>query len=177
VTDYYILSNVLIVRRDPHLGILSTLWYCNPYLKHVAEEITCMYENTNHQQLHKDSFIINPNTLLHVSTLLGHLQGELFCYHHTKFALYSWVRMCCWLCTGGVVFGGVVFGGVNFLWSRPSRVETCKSVLRLMIKLSLCICWWLVFLYNIAHGHGAHYNVHVFEVLPLFWQNSPYTSI
>jgi hypothetical protein len=31
-------------------------------------------------------------------------------------------------------------------WRWPSRVETCRSVLRLMIKLSLCICWWLVFL-------------------------------
>jgi hypothetical protein len=28
----------------------------------------------------KESFIINCNTLLHVSTLLGHLQGELFRY-------------------------------------------------------------------------------------------------
>jgi uncharacterized Fe-S cluster protein YjdI len=27
-------------------------------------------------------------------------------------------------------------------WRWPSRVETCRSVLRLMIKLSLCICWW-----------------------------------
>jgi hypothetical protein len=27
--------------------------------------------------MHKESFIINRNTLLHVSTLLGHLQGEL----------------------------------------------------------------------------------------------------
>jgi hypothetical protein len=35
------------------------------------------YKNTNHQQMHKDSFIINRNTLLHASTLLGHLQGEL----------------------------------------------------------------------------------------------------
>jgi hypothetical protein len=26
--------------------------------------------------MHKESFIINRNTLLHVSTLLGHLQGE-----------------------------------------------------------------------------------------------------
>jgi hypothetical protein len=26
----------------------------------------------------KESFIINRNTLLHVSTQLGHLQGELF---------------------------------------------------------------------------------------------------
>jgi hypothetical protein len=36
------------------------------------------YKNTNHQQMHKESFIIDCNTLLHVSTLLGHLQGELF---------------------------------------------------------------------------------------------------
>jgi exonuclease I len=34
-------------------------------------------QNTNHQQMHKESFIINRNTLLHVSTLLGHLQGVL----------------------------------------------------------------------------------------------------
>jgi hypothetical protein len=37
--------------------------------------------------MHKDSFIINRNTLLHVSTLLAHLQGELFCYRYTKVAL------------------------------------------------------------------------------------------
>jgi hypothetical protein len=34
--------------------------------------------------MHKESFIINRNILLHVSTLLGHLQGELFCYHYNK---------------------------------------------------------------------------------------------
>jgi hypothetical protein len=28
--------------------------------------------------MHKESFIIKYNTLLHVATLLGHLQGELF---------------------------------------------------------------------------------------------------
>jgi hypothetical protein len=28
--------------------------------------------------MHKERFIINRNTLLHVSTMLGHLQGELF---------------------------------------------------------------------------------------------------
>jgi hypothetical protein len=37
-----------------------------------------IYKNIDHQQIHKDSFIINRNGLLHVSTLLGHLQGELF---------------------------------------------------------------------------------------------------
>jgi hypothetical protein len=47
------------------------------------------YKNTNHQQMHKENFIINRNTILHVSTLLGHLQGELFCYRYTKVALYS----------------------------------------------------------------------------------------
>jgi hypothetical protein len=35
-------------------------------------------QDTNHQQVHKECFIINRNKLLHVSTLLGHLQGELF---------------------------------------------------------------------------------------------------
>jgi hypothetical protein len=39
--------------------------------------------------MHKESFIINRNTLRHVSTLLGHLQGELFCGRYTKVALYS----------------------------------------------------------------------------------------
>jgi hypothetical protein len=28
--------------------------------------------------MHKESFVINRNTLLQVSTLLGHLRGELF---------------------------------------------------------------------------------------------------
>jgi hypothetical protein len=43
--------------------------------------------NTNHQQMHKESFVINRNRLLRVSTPLGHLQGELFCYRYTKVAL------------------------------------------------------------------------------------------
>jgi hypothetical protein len=47
--------------------------------------------------MQKESFIINRNTLLHVSTLPGHLQGELFRYRYTKVAFYS--------CT---------------LWSRPA---------------------------------------------------------
>jgi hypothetical protein len=34
-------------------------------------------QNTNHQQMHKESFVINCNTLLHISTLLSHLQGQL----------------------------------------------------------------------------------------------------
>jgi hypothetical protein len=134
--------------------------------------------------MHKESFVINCNTLLYVSTLLGHLQGELFCYCYTKVALYSWVRMCCWLSTAlflealTVCGPGLQTGTAESLhlqkqrstqstahshstvkcnlsvtvkksspWKWPSRVETCRSVLRLMVKLSLCICWWLVLLY------------------------------
>jgi hypothetical protein len=70
------------------------------------------HKNTN-QQMHKESFIINRNTLLHVSTLLGHLQGELFCYRSTKVALYTWVRMCCWLFTA-------LFSEAWTLRSRPA---------------------------------------------------------
>jgi hypothetical protein len=49
-------------------------------LTELAESFrsTVYVKNTNHQQMHKESFIINCNTLLHVSTLLGHLQGEYF---------------------------------------------------------------------------------------------------
>jgi hypothetical protein len=39
--------------------------------------------------MYKESFIINLNTLLHVLTLLDHVQGELFCYHYTKVAQKS----------------------------------------------------------------------------------------
>jgi hypothetical protein len=44
----------------------------------VKGKVYRLYKNTNHQQMHKESFIINRNTLLHVSTLLGNLQGKLF---------------------------------------------------------------------------------------------------
>jgi hypothetical protein len=99
------------------------------------------------------------------------------------------VRMCCWLCTGGVncprsrpagrttessrlqkqrstqstahshstvKCNLSITATKNSPWRWPSRVKTCRSVLQLMIKLSLCICWWLVFLHNIVHRHGNH---------------------
>jgi hypothetical protein len=98
---------------------------------------------TNHQQMRKEGFIINRNTLLHVSTLLGHLQGELFCYRYTKVALYSWVRMCCWLCTALFLEAWTLCGPGLQAGTTESR-----RVLQLMIKLSLCICRWLVCLYT-----------------------------
>jgi hypothetical protein len=48
-----------------------TLLMCSVSVHYVIQ-------NTNHQQMHKESFIIDRNTLLHVSTLLGQLQGQLF---------------------------------------------------------------------------------------------------
>jgi hypothetical protein len=45
----------------------------------------------------------------------GSSSGRTFCYRYTKVALYSWVRMCCWPCTGGV----------NSLRSRPA-LQACR---------------------------------------------------
>jgi hypothetical protein len=63
-----------------------------------------LYKNTNNQQMHKESFIINRNTLLHVSTLLGHLQGELSVTVTLRlhFTVEWECAVDCVLCTGGV---------------------------------------------------------------------------
>jgi hypothetical protein len=47
------------------------------YITEIKINKNTLYKNTNHQQIHKESFIINRNTLLHVSILRNHLQGEL----------------------------------------------------------------------------------------------------
>jgi hypothetical protein len=135
--------------------------------------------------MHKQSFFINCNTLLHVSTLLGHFQGELFVIVTIRLHLIvEWeCAVDCVLCTGGVnsplsrlalpaVKAGTaessrfqkqrstqstahshsiikcnfsVTTTKSYPWRWSRRVETCRCVLQLMIKLSLCICWWLVF--------------------------------
>jgi hypothetical protein len=72
---------------------------------------TILYTNNNHQEMHKESFIINRNTLLHVSTLLGHLQGEIFVIVTLRLHfIVEWERTVDLYC--------VVFGGVNCLRSR-----------------------------------------------------------
>jgi hypothetical protein len=49
------------------------------HILYTSQHIQILLFMQNHyQQMHKESFIINRNTLLQVSTLLGHLQGELF---------------------------------------------------------------------------------------------------
>jgi hypothetical protein len=68
-------------------------------------------------------FFINCNTLLHVSTLLGHLQGELSVVFTLR--LHFIVELLTVYC--------VAFGGANSL-------ESCN-----WWKNSLCICWWLMF--------------------------------
>jgi hypothetical protein len=47
------------------------------YRTSFNSEILLFTKNVNHQQMHKEFFFICCNKLLHVSTLLGHLQGEL----------------------------------------------------------------------------------------------------
>jgi hypothetical protein len=157
-----------------------------------SQNFWCNRSKHYHQQMHKESFIINRNTLLLVSTLLGHLQGELFVAVTLGLHfIVEWecavdcVLRCFWCCFGRGPGPGArrpralptppvhntqstahshstvkcnlsvtVTKSSPLRW--PSRVETCRSVLQLMIKMSLCICWWLVFLYDIVHGHGTH---------------------
>jgi hypothetical protein len=59
--------------------VLGLYIRCKHMIKFNVFHVCALYytKNTNHQQMHKESFIINCSTLLHVSTLLGHLQGEL----------------------------------------------------------------------------------------------------
>jgi hypothetical protein len=80
---------------------------------------------------------------------------ENFCYRYTMFALYSWVRMCCWLCT--------------VYWRRElSAVPACTAICFVNRRgsfpkareMSCCsLCWYdevifcLIFigLYSICH--------------------------
>jgi hypothetical protein len=96
-------------------------------------------KNTNHQQMHTDSFIINRNTLLHVSTLLGHFQGELLCYRYAKVALYSWVRMCCWLCNALFLEAWTLRGpGLQAGTAQSSRVQyTVHSQQHILTQLKV----------------------------------------
>jgi hypothetical protein len=87
--------------------------------------------------MHKESFIINRNTLLHVNPPRNpprwvHASKK----SSTQSTAHSHSTVKC---------DPSVTVTESSPWRWPSRVETSRSVLRLMIKLSLCICWWSVF--------------------------------
>jgi hypothetical protein len=62
------------------------------------------------------SFFVNYNTLLHVSTLLGHLQGETLCYRYTRLH-YTVEQKCTVDCALRL----------HSLWSWIVQAETTKS--------------------------------------------------
>jgi UDP-N-acetylglucosamine:LPS N-acetylglucosamine transferase len=70
--------------------------------------------------MHKESFIINRNTLLHVSTLLGHPQWELFVTVTLRlhFTVERECAVDCVLCTGGMNSLGP---GLQALQCRPGQ--------------------------------------------------------
>jgi hypothetical protein len=70
--------------------------------------------------MHKEIFIINCKTLLHVSTPLGYLQGELFVIVTLGCTLYL---------SENVLFSVhcVVFGGVNSSRSRPDGSSSGRT--------------------------------------------------
>jgi hypothetical protein len=73
--------------------------------------------------------------LLHTPTCFdpaGSSSGRTFRYRFTRVALYSWVRMCCWLCTA------------LFLEAWSLRGPGLRHILPDRGRLFLCICWWLV---------------------------------
>jgi hypothetical protein len=70
--------------------------------------------------MHKESFIINCNTLLHGSTMLRHLQGELFVIGTLDCTLYLSENVL-------LTVYCVVFGGVNSLRSGPEFTPPVHS--------------------------------------------------
>jgi hypothetical protein len=77
----HLLPLLLRPKYFPNRPILENLLQCSSSQNRkelIFFKFEHIYKNTSHQQMHKESFIINCNTLLHVSTLLGYLQGEPF---------------------------------------------------------------------------------------------------
>jgi hypothetical protein len=122
----------------------------------------------------KRVFFITCNILLHVSTLLGHLQGELSAvvtlWLHFILELLIAYCVAFWrrelsavpACKPGpqrvrasstqytvnsstIKCNHSVTTAESSPWRWPSRVETCRSVLQVMRKNPLCICWCLMF--------------------------------
>jgi hypothetical protein len=152
--------------------------------------------------MHEDSLIINCNTLLHVSTLLGHLQGERLVIVTLRLHfIVEWeCAVDCVLCTGGVnsprqagtaessrlqkqrstqstaQSHSTIKCNLSVTitkrspWRWPSRVETCRSVLQLMIRPSLCICWWLVFSI-ILSSTNTKSIINISTMIPLFFRD------
>jgi hypothetical protein len=84
--------------------------HCNP--EDLTLDIKINTKTLITIKMHKESFIINCNTVLHVSILLGHLQGELFVI--VTLRLHFTVE---WQCAVDCV---LCSGGVNSLQSRPA---------------------------------------------------------
>jgi hypothetical protein len=84
--------------------------WCQPlsqWTQHIVHELFIFYKNTNHQQMHKESLslIVTHSYMFRPCCVIFR---ENFSYRYAKVALYSWVRLCCWLlAVYCVVLGGV----------------------------------------------------------------------
>jgi hypothetical protein len=153
---------VNVARFPDNLWLQTDVMHADWFIFNVLHVRALYYTKTLITNKCTKSIIINRNTLLHVSTLLGHLQGELLVI--VTLGLHFIVE---WECAVDCVLGALFLEAWNLRgpalpnvtltkstpWRWPSRVETCRSVLQLMIELSLCICWWLVFLFLIYLHH------------------------
>jgi hypothetical protein len=116
----------------------------------------------------------NCKTLLHVSTLLGHLQGELSVTVTLGLQFYSWARMCCWLCTALVLEASTVCGpglqcSALYMYSANARWKQCKTSV-LCFPVIFQLCWskaaWM-------HSILTHVSVICFNIIVKFEPKSP----
>jgi hypothetical protein len=92
--------------------------------------------------MHKEGFIINCNTLLHVSTLLGDFQAELFVVVTLRLHITGGVECAgdCVLCTGGVNSPRARLAGTAWssrLQNQRSTQSTAHSHPTVMCNLSV----------------------------------------
>jgi hypothetical protein len=88
--------------------------------------------------MHKESFIINRNTLLHISTLLGHLQGELFVIVTLRLHfIVEWqCAVDCVLCSGGV---NSLRSGLHCCSAGRDRTESDKTLFVHLLVISVFV--------------------------------------
>jgi hypothetical protein len=136
------------------LKLLPLCLMCSMSVHYIIQK------NFKHQRMHKEFFSVNYDTLLHVSTLLGHLQGETFRCRYTRLH-YTVERECAGDCAlrrsaqkklfvHSLVFK-VFFLGITvlFLTSKHNILYTkcvvCKRTREMQWHANLkhVVCWCL----------------------------------
>jgi hypothetical protein len=93
--------NYQLVWKTYRISAFIIFWDITPpwtQRQPVCTKLPYVIQKTLNTNKCTKSFLVNYNTLLHVSTLLGHLQGETFLYRYTSLH-YTVERECAVDCT------------------------------------------------------------------------------